>query len=201
MSWMKKSAAFALLVCAFLALGSLTARALQLPITLSLDNPNQITVAPSIGAVTLTFTGTVTVAQGFHFSGAFFDSAWNSSQTNFVTGSLDAGFANNWNGIGTYTGALFTINVNAGTPADLYSFMTLSSNPSQFYVHAIFSDTMNNDVKGETEFTANQAYSVAVTQGNIVPDHDVTLLLLGVTVGILYFARRMFVLKAWPTTG
>jgi hypothetical protein len=196
---MKRSPAVALIACAFLALGSLTAKAV--PITLSLDNPNQVTAAPSIGAVTLTFTGTVTVAPGYRFSGAFFDAAWNSSQTNFVTGSLDAGFAIAWNGIGTYTGALFTINVNAGTPADLYSFMNLSSNPSQFYVHAIFSDNINSDVKGESEFTANQAYSVAVTQGNIVPDHDATLLLLGVTVAILYFARRMFLLKAWPTTG
>jgi hypothetical protein len=190
----------ALLICSFVTIGSLTATAV--PITLSLDNAIQSTAAPSVGAFTLTFTGTVTVDSGYHFDHAFFDAAFNSSHTNSVTGSLDAGFAIAWNGVGTYTGALFTINVFAGTPADLYAFQQLTSNPSLFYVFAAPSeDNAASDVKGEPLASASQAYSVNVTNGFTVPDNDVTLILLAVTAVILYFARRMFLLKAWPTTG
>jgi hypothetical protein len=171
------------------------------PVTLTLNNPNQVTMAPSLGQVTLIFSGTVTVDPNYHFSGAFFDPAFNNSHTNFLSGQLDAGFAIAWNGTGTYTGDLFQIDVPAGTPADLYSVQAMSNMLSQLYVDVVLVGGGTNGVDGGTVIRASQAYSVLVMNGQNVPENDTTLLLLGLVVAILFFARRMFVLKAWPTTG
>lgn len=163
-----------------------------------LDNANQTVVAPTSGSTTVTFSGTVTIDQFFSASGAFVDDPTNSMHTSSLLASLDSAFATFASGgMGTYTGTLFSVQVPALTSPDLYGFSFSGSAKVEIF-------TFTAAQAGETGMAVFSVDVKAPNGGpgpNPVPDHDVTLLLLGVSAIVLYFARRVFLLKAWPTTG
>ncbi len=193
---MKKSLS---LVAALLALVLLPALAEAVlmgpsnPVTITLDNPNQTVAAPSSGFLTLGFSGTIVVDPNYTMIFAGADNPFNMSQTNSLTASFDAAFLTFFGGgNGTYTGNIFDITVPMGTPADLYAFEELSTNPSVFSITAVPLSNANSPDGGPPPFTATAAFSVLVTSGstNGVPEGGSSVVLLGLSVGGLLFARR-----------
>ena len=166
------------------------------PISISFDNPNQTVAAPSNGFVTVAITGTISIDPSYQHIGVAYFSPTNFTHTLSLTINTSAAFnlwfANNPNG--TFTGTILEISVPAGTPADFYGYEVNANNLATFGIGV-------QPVTGGTSTSAEQAYSVTVTNGSAVPDSGATLLLLGLTGAILFFARRAFALKAWPTTG
>jgi hypothetical protein len=187
----------ALLSCLFLA-AMLLAPAVQAvpmadPVTLSLDNPNQVTAAPSSGVTTLSFSGTVTIDPNYTPFSANADAPYNSSSTLFLSGMFDPAFLAFFfpgTSQGTYTGTIFTLDVPAGTPPDFYGYQFMTSNLSLLKLGVVVFDDKANVVNGSLEFFAQEAFSVTVTNGNQVPESGGTLLLLGASVVGICCVRR-----------
>ena len=192
----------ALLGCALLALSIFAPAVVEaVPITLSLDNPNQSVARPSSGTVTLAFTGTVMIEPGFAFSGSdalavFVHSPFNFAGTHFLDVDLSpafVAFAIDHRDIftgGTFTGTLFNAFVTPGDPPALYAFDGGSpgaNGPAQVFLRVNFGT--------ENQFSALEAYSVRVTGGG-VPDRGSSILLLGLGLAALCCAQRAFVSRA-----
>jgi hypothetical protein len=195
---MKKPPSLALLICALISLGAISASAVPMtdPVTFSLSNPNQVTAAPSSEFTTLTFSGTVVVDPNWRITGASPDIPYNSQgQARLTFIMITPAFTSFLSGgIGTYTGDIFTIDVLEGTLPDLYAFEFMSSNPSVFRLFASFEPACATEgclVKGgPSTFTASQAFSVLVTNGSAVPEGGASILLLGASVAGLCLVRR-----------
>jgi len=166
------------------------------PISISFDNPNPSVAAPSSGFVTVAITGTISIDPSYQHIGVAYSSPTNFTHTLSLTINTSVAFnlwfANNPNG--TFTGTILEISVPAGTPADFYGYEVNANNLATFGIGV-------QPVTGGTSTSAEQAYSVTVTNGGAVPVSGATLLLLALSGAILFFARRAFALKAWPTTG
>lgn len=190
---MKRTPLLALLALAIFS--PLAAEAITVnPVTLSLDNPNQTTAAPSSGVTIVTFSGTLTIDPNYHFNAAGFDFPNNASSTESLGGAFDAAF-NTFlatMGTGTYTGNIFSLNVPAGTPADLYAYRQFSNLASEVRVSAFPLSNINSPDGGPPTFTASAAFSVLVTNGNTngVPEGGSTLLLLGASLAGICVVRR-----------
>ena len=191
----------ALLGCAFLTLMLCApARGVTMPLTVSLDMPNQVTAAPSSGTTILTFSGTVTIDPAWTPQGANFDFPFNSAMTNSLTGSFNSAFLAFFlpgTSNGTYTGAIFTINVPTGTPTGLYAFDSLGG-PSELILQ-VAEKTMAPmylesrpafDGTGNTTFNVMTPFSIQVTNGTSVPDGGSTIVLLGSALGALGLIRH-----------
>ena len=166
------------------------------PISISFDNPNPSVAAPPSGSTTVFITGTIMIDPSFQHIGVAYFSPTNITHTLSLTINTSVAF-NLWfanNPSGTFSGTILEISVPAGTPSDFYGYEVNANNLATFGIGVA-------PLVGGSPTSAEQAYSVTVTNGSAVPDNDVTLLLLGLTGAILFFARRAFVLKAWPTTG
>lgn len=95
-------------------------------VTVSLDDPNQMTLAPTVGTLTLDFTGVVTLSIGLVLAIPSLDNPVNDMNTFALAATLDPAFAAFLSTVsGTYTGTLFTVDVPAGTPVDLYNLAAL----------------------------------------------------------------------------
>jgi len=192
--------AFSLAVLAtvvFLPTGATAVPMAADPITISLNNPFQVTAAPSSGVTTLTFSGTVVVDSSWRLNFAFTDDAYNSSSTSFLHGLFDSAFQAFFfgPGNGTYTGNIFSIDVPAGTVPSLYAYQFMTSNPSLFRLQAFFlkdcvGDGCFTDGGPSTTFSATQAFSVLVTNGVAVPEGGASVLLFGASVIGICFVRR-----------
>lgn len=187
---MKKT--FALTSCALLALitfAPATAKAVAMPITFTLDNPNQTVMAPASGSVLVDFTGTVTVAPKFSLNGGSIDFAFNAPLTNHLEGFFTDAF-NDFltGGTGSFTGSIFNMIVPAGTPIDLYSFNEAGSSAM---VTLFGSFNGGSRTLGEGGVSASQAFSVKVI-GGTVPEGGSSLLLLGFSFALLFAGRRIF---------
>ena len=186
---------FALTSCALLALitfAPATAKAVAMPITFTLDNPNQTVMAPSSGFINVDFTGTVTLAPGFNLTTGSIDMAYEATLTKHLDGLFTNAFAIFLNGgTGTFSGAIFNVTVPAGTSIDLYSFNSsgLSSMVTLFGSFKGGSRTL-----GEGGISASQAFSVKVI-GGTVPEGGSSLLLLGLSFAMLFAGRRIFALR------
>jgi hypothetical protein len=180
-----------------LALTALIPLAVEaVPVTLSLDNPNQSVAAPSSGFISLNFSGTLVIDPNYQASSASLNQPFNSSNSNFLTGSFDSAFLTFFGtvGTGTYTGNFFNITVPAGTPPDLYAFQQFTSNPSLFGVVVSFvGDGLLAGPAGTPEQSASQAFSILVTNGNQVPESGSSMAFLGLSVMGIFFARRAVV--------
>jgi hypothetical protein len=177
---------------AFVALAG--SRLQAVPISISFDNANQTVAAPSNGFITVIITGTVSIDPGYHLIGVALDSPTNLAHTNSLNIDTSLAFFQfQLQGTGTFTGAILEITVPAGTPPDFYGYRTNDNNPARFGIGVAPN-------VGGAPTSAEQNYSVTVTQGTAVPDNDETFLLLMMSSGILLFARRIFPLKAWPAT-
>jgi hypothetical protein len=189
---MKRTPLLALLALAFLL--PVAAEAVTMdPVTISLDNPNQVVAAPSGGFITLNFSGTIVVDSDYRLSFAVVDSPWNMSHTNFLSAFFDSAFVTFLSGgNGTYTGNIFSVDVPAGTPADLYAFQELSNLASELTIQAFPFSQINSPDGGPPPFTASAAFSVLVTNGTptTVPEGGSSMLLLGAAVAGLCFVRR-----------
>jgi hypothetical protein len=163
------------------------------PVTITLDMPNQVVTAPTIGVTELIFTGSVTVQPGWHVTGESVDMPANSSQTNALSAAFDPSFSPVDGG--TYIGNLFDVFVPTGTPQDLYAFRILSTNPSMFSVFASQLSQANGAASidgGISSFTGSAPFSVQVNgPATGVPDQGSTLLLMGVSMAVLELGRRL----------
>jgi hypothetical protein len=176
----------ALLGCALLALGIFAPAVVEaVPITLSLDNPNQSVAHPSSGTVTLAFTGTTIIEPGFAFGG--FNQAhfpFNFAGTHFLNVDFSAAFVSffndhtgNFTG-GTFTGTIFNTFVTPGDPPALYAFDGGSSpGPAQITLTVVDANGVPNH--------AIEAFSVRVT-GVGVPDRGSSILLLGLSLAAVW---------------
>jgi hypothetical protein len=189
---MKRTSLLALLALAlFIPLAAHAIPMAASPITITLNNANQMTAAPSSGFITLNFAGTVVVDQNYQMSFAGVDNPFNMSHSNVLTALLDPAFVAFFGGgNGTYTGNLFNVTVPAGTLADLYAFKELSNVASEFTIQAFLLSNVNSPNGGPLPFTASYAFSVLVTNGNQVPEGGSSALLLGASVAGICFVRR-----------
>jgi hypothetical protein len=166
------------------------------PITLSLSNPNQVTAAPSSGATTLLFAGSVVVDSGWHLQQASFDVPFNASGNSLTGVAFTADFVSFLfgGGTGTYIGNIFSVDVLAGTLADFYGYRFGGLNLSELALTAVFDKGCIGDGcftdGGSTAFTANQAFSVLVTNGVAVPESGASVLLLGASLAGLFCVKR-----------
>ena len=157
------------------------------PITLTLDNPNQTVATPASGTLTIGFTGTVTLDPGFLVN-ANLDPAGNSTFTHFLTTTLAPGFLNFLNtSTGSYSGLLFSVAVPFGTLPDLY----LITSGGGFSYLAL--DGFNPQTGGDA--FARESFSVLVTNGVSVPESHPGALFLGVALAGLFAARRFLVAR------
>lgn len=161
------------------------------PITLTMDNPNQVTSAPSSGTTVVSFSGTVVVDPAWVMQGAFVDAVYNAAKTISLGGAFSPAFQTFVLTMqtGTFTGVFFTLNVPAGTPNDLYGFQ-FTSGLSMFKVQVANNSTM-------TTSSAMQSVSVLVTPRlPSVPEGGSTALLLGLALGAFALQRGVFAREA-----
>jgi hypothetical protein len=175
------------LACCVLALAAIVGSTVQaVPITLSFDNANQSVAAPSNGSTIVTISGTIVIDPAYHIVGTAYFSPTNFAHTLSLTINTTIAF-NLWDaaGVGTYTGAIFEITVAAGTPPDFYGYEINANNLATLGIGV-------QPIVGGASAGASQAYSVTVTNGNgnTVPENGRTVLLLGVSVAGMVFARR-----------
>jgi hypothetical protein len=188
----------ALLGCALLALTIFAPAVVEaVPLTLSLDNPNQSVAAPPSGTTILDFSGTITVDAGYRFNppgAAFIGAPFNASGSHSLDGMITAAFDAFFNDLststagGTFTGTIFQIFVPAGTPPALYAYH-LFPDLSDVFLRVQLDDIPN------TEFTAQEPFSILVT-GGTVPDRGSSILLLGLSLAALCSVQRAFVSRA-----
>jgi hypothetical protein len=181
----------ALLGCALLAL-SIFAPALveAVPITLSLDNPNQSVAHPSSGTVTLSLTGTIIIEPGFAFNppgDVVVTAPFNFLGTHHLGGALTGAFVafvNDHRGIftgGTFTGTILNSFVTPGDPPDLYAFTGGGpgfNQPADVFLRVA-------DENNQNETVAREAFSIQVT-GVGVPDRGSSILLLSLSLAALW---------------
>ena len=178
----------ALLGSALLALSIFAPAVVEaVPITLSLDNPNQSVVHPSSGTVTLSFTGTIIIELGFAFNppgDVLGTQPFNFLGTHHLGGAFTGAFVtfvNDHRGIftgGTFTGTIFDTFVTPGDPPDLYAFSGGGpgfNQPADLFLRVA-------DQNNQNETVAREAFSVQVTG---VPDRGSSILLLGLSLAAL----------------
>lgn len=156
------------------------------PLTLTLDNPNQVVAPPSSGITTLDYTGTINLDPGYKLGSATVFNPFNSSGTLSLNATFAAPFLTFFTvGTGSFSGSLFSIAVPTGTPPDLYAYRSpLFTSPSTFSLSAFNTETQD-------QVGASQAFSVLVTNdGRAVPDNGKTVLLFAVSAAGLYLFGR-----------
>ena len=189
----------ALLGCVLFALAIFVPAVVKaVPVTLSLDNPNQTVAVPPSGTTMVDFAGTLIIAPGFHFEGEFpsslvIDFPFNAAGSHSLTVTGNSAFLafllGPPFGTGTYTGSMFEVSVPTGTPVGLYAYH-LFPDLAEIFVR------VRNDEGPLEEFVARANFSVLVT-GVGVPDRGSSILLLGLSLAALWsfhglkrFSRR-----------
>ena len=165
--------------------------ALAVPVTVTLDMPNQALSAPTSGITNLIFTGTVSLAQGWQSGGATVENPFNNSKSSFLSANIDPAFLA-WNGFGSFTGNLFDVTVPAGTPPDFYGYGFLSNNPPNFTESAFLaSQPQGNAPSINGNFVSAMApFTVLVNApATGVPEQGSTLLLMGASLAALVVGR------------
>jgi hypothetical protein len=171
----------ALLACALLALNISAPTVVEaVPITLSLDNPNQTVARPSSGTTIVDFAGTVIVDPNFRFDLIDFDVPFNASGDSLNPGDWEPAFLTFFNSPdgGTYTGSIFHVTVSATNPPGLYQFNVVPQFPSELFLRVI-------PLEGGETVSARETISVLVT-GVGVPDRGSSILLLGLSLAALW---------------
>lgn len=159
-------------------------------VSIDLDNPNQVIASPS-SLTTLDFTGSVSVAPKYYIAGDSLALAFNASYTGFLSANFSQAFTDfvDGGGVGTFTGVIFSVDIAAGTAADLYGFDQFTADQSSF---SLFAHYIGGSHLLEQGASASQGFSILVTNGNAVPDNVPTVLLLGFSAGALFVGQRIF---------
>jgi PEP-CTERM motif len=154
------------------------AAALIAPVTsqaimVTIDNPNQTVLRPTVGTTTVTFTGTIGITPGYELISASVTSLWNASGDLIIGVFPDVEF-----GVG---GVLFTVLVGS-TDSGLYAYDISLVNPARF-------NFAECPIPGGFCNNAGGTYSINVVDTLPVPE-PTTLSLFGVAMLVGFAVRR-----------
>lgn len=175
---MKRSGVFLVFVGLLAFFTFFLARPLQaVPITLKIDNPNQIVFRPVDGVTVVNFTGTVTIGRGFSFEEAILDFDYDGLPDDGLPTSLGSLRLSKANNGGSVSGILFTALVSSSTNPGFYGFKFGGRDPAEFTVEVS---------NGRRFVTSSETFSVRV----VVADTGSTLLLSAACFGLLLLWRH-----------